>query len=325
MLFCEPCNRSFSNGDDLRRHLKSASQSDHPTCHRCQFRFNCKDAMREHFEVSPNHNRCHRCSGVVDFVKASELEAHVAEVHENKVLVKVHAKVQQQKQQLQLQKKKLLLPAPAEKVVRIVSKPDVKLIDKVQHVEKVAAHNHNHNNKNKKDSPLDDFFMSFKGYRYNPSFPPSTSWKLLGLQLGWKKGEDGRGDVWERYQDALRHEVRVHFGEEDDPDAWFEVARAVDLEKYYGCAWKYEIALKKKYVNIIDLIHYAREKSARPVKVKCFDTQRELEDYTRKTNKVFELKRVRVGESNIVLNHLFRDLNLKKPAIKRLDRQVWGL
>lgn len=86
--------------------------------------------------------------------------------------------------------------------------------------------------------PLDAFFLSFRGYRYDPSVPPAESFRSFrgGLRRWndwdgtspetWKKYEE---DVYARYQSALTKEFNLWFGTEDSIDCWHALCRAIGI------------------------------------------------------------------------------------------------
>lgn len=80
-------------------------------------------------------------------------------------------------------------------------------------------------------TPLDHFFQSFPSFSYDRALHPATSYDRLRKHQGWRRrSEEDRG-AWLRFQEALRQEVEVWFGQEDDLDAWHTLFRALGSKK----------------------------------------------------------------------------------------------
>lgn len=86
--------------------------------------------------------------------------------------------------------------------------------------------------------PLDAFFFSFSGYKYDPSIPPAESFD--SFKRGLKRWNDWDGifpnnwenyekDVYTRYQAALTKEFNLWFGTEDDIRSWHSLCRAIAI------------------------------------------------------------------------------------------------
>ncbi|RYO79987.1 hypothetical protein DL764_009950 [Monosporascus ibericus] len=175
-------------------------------------------------------------------------------------------------------------------------------------------------------SPLDEFFLSFKGFQYDSSLHPSKSWKSLKFFKGWmgkdaKGKEEGRksrkgkrsdkkesreeNDARLRYMRALEDDVRAWFGEADDIESCHAVCRALGIKDLpstpKGCASK----LRNTHVNIVDLLQWVRQ--GQKDKVKIFKSYDSLRRYTVDSEKFFPQSSVEEeGETNIVLRHLLR-------------------
>lgn len=83
------------------------------------------------------------------------------------------------------------------------------------------------------DGPLDYFFHSYPSFRYDHRLSPAISFKLLRAHLqkrrGWKfKGSKDR-QLWCRYQDSLKQEFEVWFGDDDEMEAWHRLCRAIRI------------------------------------------------------------------------------------------------
>lgn len=80
------------------------------------------------------------------------------------------------------------------------------------------------------DTPLDSFFQSFSIFPYNRGLPPAESYKRLRIFYDWRRDDPESRESWRRYQDALREELKVWFGSEDDLGSWHSLCRAIKIE-----------------------------------------------------------------------------------------------
>lgn len=93
-----------------------------------------------------------------------------------------------------------------------------------QHVQDSPAHFQLPN------TPLNIFFQSFDGFKFDPHLAPSESYSLLQSFYGWCRGDEDSAQAWDQYQEALTQEFKLCFGAEDDIAAWHSLCRAVRIE-----------------------------------------------------------------------------------------------
>ncbi|KAL4779037.1 hypothetical protein BJX76DRAFT_365640 [Aspergillus varians] len=152
-------------------------------------------------------------------------------------------------------------------------------------------------------SPLDKFFQSYPDFPYDPSLPPTDSYSSLQRLYGWRKNTDDSSRAWARFQVALDQEFSLWFGSEDDLAAWHALCRAVRIEPLPRTCQECEKAVRGIYVNIVDLIEWARG-GEQHGEVRLFRSLKSLREYTKKSGKVFpQFDR---GGGNVVLRHLLR-------------------
>ncbi|XWX01174.1 hypothetical protein V2A60_009200 [Cordyceps javanica] len=154
-------------------------------------------------------------------------------------------------------------------------------------------------------TPLDMFFRSFPLFNYDPSLPPATSYASLGRHMGWRRGQSESREAWQDYQDALRRELRMWYGQEDDLTAWHALCRAVGITPLPDTCARCESAARRTHVNIVDLIEWGRSNREEPVH--RFNTVQELRDYTARTRKIFR-NNMDGEDGNVVLRHLLRKI-----------------
>lgn len=81
------------------------------------------------------------------------------------------------------------------------------------------------------NTPLDEFFLSFQTFEYDPSLSPAKSYSLLRRHMAWSRESPEGKEAWERYREALVDEVRVWFGNENDIAAWNTLCRAIGVQQ----------------------------------------------------------------------------------------------
>ncbi|KAH8665931.1 hypothetical protein BGZ60DRAFT_410213 [Tricladium varicosporioides] len=163
-------------------------------------------------------------------------------------------------------------------------------------------------------SPLDSFFLSFSGYKYDPSVSPAESFR--SFKRGLKRWNDWDGyspSTWEdyeedidtRYQAALTKEFNLWFGTEDDIGSWHSLCRAVAIHPLPATCKLCRKAVRGRHVNIVDLIQWARGREVKEVKI--FKTVKELSVYSYKKKRLYDKNQAGQGA---VLRHLLRHLSV---------------
>ncbi|KAB2576714.1 Zinc finger protein [Lasiodiplodia theobromae] len=362
---CEPCNKPFQNLEALAQHNRdSPAHKNNYTCQPCNTPFPSSAALAKHVKDSPNHTTtvsaprpkptttppagphrhtttttttnsaappthhhpCKTCGRT--FLTASALSQHTRDAPKN------HAAAAAATQH----------PCPSCPGRSFGSASAL-----AQHVRDAPSHHHAANGasppplQRRRDTPLDLFFRSYPSFRYDPAQSPSASFADLRAHMGWhrRRRRNGQGyeeedpaadEARERYVTALRRELEVWFGGEDDLANWQALCRAVGAvvpaaskgeaaatEK--GC----ERALRGTHVNLVDLLAWAREDEGvrrrggdddgrRTVKV--FGSVGALAEYCKKTGKWFPLEDVEKageqGDGNVVIRHLLRRFTVKR-------------
>ncbi|KAL0258997.1 hypothetical protein SLS55_006502 [Diplodia seriata] len=222
-----------------------------------------------------------------------------------------------------------------------------------QHIRDTPSHqdnNINNNKKNKKENkekkkdknprnhnaaaattPLDAFFLSYgPSFRYDRTLPASDSWRDLCTHKGWRRNkytgeyaDPDAQDARELYVLALRLELELWFGGEDDLKNWQALCRAVGVVPPPESEKECERALRGTHVNLVDLVAWARrEKEVGEGlmgyvgygndRVKVFGSVGALAEYCAVTKKWFPLDEVaeagKQGDGKVVIRHLLRRL-----------------
>ncbi|RYP78461.1 hypothetical protein DL771_000646 [Monosporascus sp. 5C6A] len=156
-------------------------------------------------------------------------------------------------------------------------------------------------------TPLDEFFLSFKGFQYDNSLHPSESWKRLKIFKGWME-KDPKGKEEDRKSRKGKKSDKKESREENDARSRYLRALEDDVRAWFGKADDIEschVKLRNTHVNIVDLLQWVRQ--GQKDKVKIFKSYENLRKYTVDSQKFFPQSGVKEeGETNILLRHLLR-------------------
>jgi hypothetical protein len=81
-----------------------------------------------------------------------------------------------------------------------------------------------------RNTPLDIFFQSFPALSYDPALSPAESFARLRKYYRWQRGTPDSQEAWDRYQSALKEELNLWFGAEDNIVAWHALCRAIRIK-----------------------------------------------------------------------------------------------
>ncbi|KAH7041978.1 hypothetical protein B0J12DRAFT_217627 [Macrophomina phaseolina] len=188
-----------------------------------------------------------------------------------------------------------------------------------QHIRDSAAPAHSR--EPPRNTPLDTFFLlyaSTTAFAYDRTASPSASFAALSKCMRWRGDDADRSEAWSAYMAALRRELDVWFGGEDDVGNWQALCRAVGITPAPETAGECEGALRGRHVNLVDLLAWARsgEKEGEVGaegprgEVEVFGSVEALRAYCQRTGKWFPLDEVaragQNGDGNVVIRHLLR-------------------
>ncbi|QBZ65656.1 hypothetical protein PoMZ_12619 [Pyricularia oryzae] len=177
-----------------------------------------------------------------------------------------------------------------------------------QHLESAAVHQTQLQLASK--TPLDEFFLSFEDFAYNPSDPPAKSFARLEKHRGWAADGSASRKAWKKYQTALASELDMWYGPTDDLTAWHTLCRAIGIKPLPESCTQCKKAVSKKHVNIVDLIDWSRNRGTSETPVQTFPSVAQLQAYTIKTRKIFSKEKAKAGAQGkkAVLKHLLRKI-----------------
>ncbi|KAM0277624.1 hypothetical protein ACHAQH_005652 [Verticillium albo-atrum] len=299
MADCEVCGRKFAASAHLKQHITASSvhSTDHLAlcCSRCNNKvFTSVHGKLQHVLSSPKHRVCVLCPEHWDFETKAQLKHHFKIQHPGQSASNAQSDAGP------FQVTDIRSPdATREATTSTPAQPQAQV-----HVESAPA------------TPLDRFFLSYTPFPYEAGLPPTTSLKALIRHLGWPHRSVEVKNLRADYQKALRQEVDVWFGREDDLEAWHTLCRAVGISRPPGTIEQCTQVLRKTHVNIVDLIEWGRNRDLGSVEV--FETRERLVEYSLEHGKIFPVKEVQAhGETNVVLRHLLRRFKRRRAGMER--------
>ncbi|CAG8084531.1 unnamed protein product [Penicillium nalgiovense] len=235
------------------------------TCNPCNRRYDDQASLDFHLLFSPCHaHKCGSCSKY--FTSEADLIAHAAEAHHHAFECKPCGQV--------LNSRDLL-----------------------------RVHRESNLHERMTNSPVNAFFRSWPNFPFHVQLPPHKSWEQLHMFYGWDDQAPEYRAAWIRYQDALASEVTIWFGDVLDLESWQKLCRAVGIDPLPGtCADGY-MAIRNLYVNLIDLIQWARTGRV-DGEVKRWKNNADLFEYSIATRRIFERDMTANDKPNVVLRHL---------------------
>ncbi|KAG7120556.1 hypothetical protein HYQ44_005052 [Verticillium longisporum] len=303
MTDCEVCGRGFGTSDRLKQHVTDSilHSPDHLTlcCLRCTSKpFTTKLARQQHLLSSPKHRVCKLCPEHWDFETKKQLKHHFKIEHPGQSVGNAQLEANS------------LIEVTDFRTPHDATNEASRGMPPEPHVQGLLE------SESAPATPLDRFFLSYATFRYDASLPPTASFEALIRHCRWKRGTDELRDARAEYQRALRQEVDVWFGREDDIGAWHTLCRAVGIRRPPSTIEECTQVLRNTHVNIVDLIDWGRNRAVGSVQV--FQTRDDLVEYSREHAKIFPVKEVQAnGETNVVLRHLLRRFRTRHSGVAR--------
>jgi heat shock protein HspQ len=198
MKFCSTCDRSFASEEALAQHLRdSPVHAPSFDCDTCDRSFASEEALAQHLRDSPVHAPSFDCD-TCDRSFASE-EALAQHLRDSPV----HA------------------PSfDCDTCDRSFASEEAL----AQHLRDSPVY------ASLRDTPLDEFFNTFPLFVYDATLSPADSYASLRRCYGWRRGDPESDDAWDRYQNALKEELKLWLGAETDLIAWHSLCRAIKIE-----------------------------------------------------------------------------------------------
>jgi len=132
-------------------------------------------------------------------------------------------------------------------------------------------------------TPLEDFFLQYPKFQYQPSISPVVEFDRLCKTYKWKGGNPKRQDAREAFNFAMKEEFNDLYGsDEKDIANWHKLCHVLRINPVPDTLEKCRAAVLDKHVNLVDLVHGSK------VEVQIFKTEKELSEYTKETEKYSE-------------------------------------
>ncbi|KAL5866283.1 hypothetical protein ACKVWL_011565 [Pyricularia oryzae] len=292
-LNCEICNKAFKTEKALQQHTRSSPRSHSSlfTCSICDRSFNSEEVLQQHIRDSPAHNNNQSLAQALPHVEESPAGCDLCNRE-----FKSDDALQQHIRDSQ---------AHAASFDCVLCNREFNSNEGLQqHLLNSVTH---HRRQQQPRTPLDQFFLSFTTFEHDPSEPPAASFDRLRRHQGWRRGDADSDDAWDRYQAALESELRMWYDSGNSLAAWHALCRAIGVYPLPQTCEMCERAVRSIYVNIVDLIEWARvqrRNDAQPVQT--FESLEDLRSYTIETKKIYHNRLENLDEDNIVLRHLLR-------------------
>ena len=182
-----------------------------------------------------------------------------------------------------------------------------------------ALQQHLRSPRHNSNTPLDEFFLSYPLFDYDPSLPPAEELQRLRRSYGWKAGDADNEEAWERYRKALVLEFNAWYGTDSNNLAsWHSLCKAVRIlplpDSCKSCRKVCGLgalntstlirlqAVRGRHVNMVDLISYRRGGLDT---VEVFPDVESLRQYTIQTKRYFPKDSLEAGA---LLKHLLREI-----------------
>ncbi|OJA12933.1 hypothetical protein AZE42_09300 [Rhizopogon vesiculosus] len=185
---------------------------------------------------------------------------------------------------------------------------------KFAHVE--GSNNSTKHSQTSTQAPLDEFFAKYPEFDYNSSASASMEFYRMCNNLGWGREDDKRQCAHNDFKDALVQQFNHIYGTDaDDLASWSTLCQIVRVSPIPKTLKLCRKAVKKTYVNIVDLID--TNMTGEPVTV--FASELKLSEYTKQTGKFFPRDNIYAGS---LLRYLLRCIMNPRPefASKRKTR-----
>ncbi|PLN78639.1 hypothetical protein BDW42DRAFT_140643 [Aspergillus taichungensis] len=301
---CNLCNQSFNSQGALDQHVQnSPAHAPSFDCGLCHRSFGSQEALDQHSQNSPAHASSYGCGFCNrSFGSQEALDQHTRMFPSHAPFYGCGLCNRAFNSQEALDQHTRSSPAHALTY-------DCELCNQVfgslgalnQHIQDSPAHSR------QTPTPLNAFFLSFAGFNFDPSLPPAESYRRLQRYYDWDRDDPESKNAWNDYQSALAEEFSLWFGSEDDLSAWHSLCTAVNVSPLPTTCRGCQKAVRRLYVNIVDLIEWAR-RGREGDRVQRFDSLKDLRNYSRRTRKIFRNDLDESGNGNVVLRHLLRFL-----------------
>ncbi|KAI9446047.1 hypothetical protein H4582DRAFT_1843320 [Lactarius indigo] len=131
-------------------------------------------------------------------------------------------------------------------------------------------------------TPLEKFFSRYPEFLFQPSNSLVKEFDRLCKEYRWKKKSPSWEAAREQFRSAMKKEFDHRYGTDvRDINNWLKLCFVLRIDPAPDTLWKCRTAVLGTHVNLVDLVHGSKEN------VQIFKTEKELSEYTIKTEKYF--------------------------------------
>ncbi|KAJ7232335.1 hypothetical protein B0H12DRAFT_1029044, partial [Mycena haematopus] len=129
---------------------------------------------------------------------------------------------------------------------------------------------------------LEAFFAGYPRFKYDPILPVSAQYRALCHLYGFRRGVPGADAAYAGYQIAMTKAFESFYGTDvDDLGALQSLCRVLELGPIPETVWACQSALRTVFVNIVDLVDWAKSASGTKRPPEKFNSLAKLAEYTR--------------------------------------------
>ncbi|KAJ6581874.1 hypothetical protein B0H19DRAFT_519253 [Mycena capillaripes] len=164
----------------------------------------------------------------------------------------------------------------------------------------------------KPQTHFEHFFSGYPRFQYDPSAPVSAQYHAMCRKYGfkWSKSQQKSQrdlDAWAAragFRLAMVRTFNDLFGTDvDDLGNWQAFCRVLDIDPIPQTLSKCQTAVRDSHVNLVDLVDWGMLGA----QIHKFETERELAEYTKMTEKFFPKEEAEAGGLlRFLLRHILR-------------------
>jgi len=132
-------------------------------------------------------------------------------------------------------------------------------------------------------TPLGIFFSQYTRFNYLPLNSPVAEFNRLCKEYGWgKRDKETKDEARHEFNVAIKNEFGNLYGsDEKDVKNWHKLCHVLRIDPVPDTLRECRAAVLTKHVNLVDLVQGDK------MEVQIFETESDLSEYTKETNKFF--------------------------------------
>ncbi|KAF8491089.1 hypothetical protein F5888DRAFT_1807729 [Russula emetica] len=143
----------------------------------------------------------------------------------------------------------------------------------------------------KMNQPLKTFFSRYSKFQYQPRNSPIIEFKRLCEEYRWTQDSAEKKTARSDFNDAIKKEFDSLYGsDEKNINNWYKLCHVLRIDPVPNTLKECRADVSRKHVNLVDLVQGSREN------IPIFESEIELSEYTKKTEKFFPKEDAADGE-----------------------------